>query len=246
MSLASKKPQLPEVPLDTLSAEVLSKKLPRGANSLPKEDALRAQAIRIIHAIARCVASKGYAATTVADITAEAGVSRTTFYELFKDKEACFLAGFRSSSRDHLKLVRHAYSVDGHLADRGTNAIRTYVNFVDSDRTFAIAFIAEAASASPAIREALAGVEQSFAKLLKNWLKQVQSVYPEVQDCSALTFQLLISALSAFIEERARRGAKSSGEGVSDLVVFTMGTMGLYGWARKARDASPNWGAPLR
>ena len=42
----------------------------------------------------RVVAAKGYAATTVADLTREAGVSRTTFYELFEDKEACFLAAY--------------------------------------------------------------------------------------------------------------------------------------------------------
>ena len=51
---------------------------------------------RLIQATAIAVASKGYAGATVADIIAIAGVSRSTFYALFKDKsEACMRAVFR-------------------------------------------------------------------------------------------------------------------------------------------------------
>jgi AcrR family transcriptional regulator len=38
------------------------------------------------------VAAKGYAATTVADVLVRARVSRSAFYEQFRDKEDCFLA----------------------------------------------------------------------------------------------------------------------------------------------------------
>ena len=54
----------------------------------------RSQRERLLEATLRVVAAKGYAAATVADLTREAGVSRTTFYELFEDKEACFLAAY--------------------------------------------------------------------------------------------------------------------------------------------------------
>lgn len=46
----------------------------------------------IIEAAIRVVGSKGYRATTVADIIAAAGVARTTFYKHFADKHECFLA----------------------------------------------------------------------------------------------------------------------------------------------------------
>jgi len=55
---------------------------------------LRAQA-RILAAIAQVVGDRGYEATTVADVVKEAGVSRTTFYEHFAGKEACFLEAYR-------------------------------------------------------------------------------------------------------------------------------------------------------
>ena len=47
---------------------------------------------------AEAVAAKGYAATSVADIIERAGVSRTTFYQLFDDKLDCFLAACRMAS----------------------------------------------------------------------------------------------------------------------------------------------------
>jgi AcrR family transcriptional regulator len=40
------------------------------------------------------VASKGYAATTVAAIVEKAGVSTKTFYALYKDREEAFLAAY--------------------------------------------------------------------------------------------------------------------------------------------------------
>jgi AcrR family transcriptional regulator len=42
----------------------------------------------------RVVGAKGYAHTSVADVIAEAGVSRTTFYKHFGDKRGCFLAAY--------------------------------------------------------------------------------------------------------------------------------------------------------
>ena len=67
---------------------------PRGRHRLPPEVVARSQRERLLEAAVRVVAAKGYAATTVGDLTKEAGVSRTTFYELFEDKEACFLAAY--------------------------------------------------------------------------------------------------------------------------------------------------------
>jgi AcrR family transcriptional regulator len=47
---------------------------------------------RLINAMVETVNAKGYQATSVADVLALAHVSRSTFYELFRDKEDCFLA----------------------------------------------------------------------------------------------------------------------------------------------------------
>jgi len=67
-------------------------RLPRGPHRLSREEVERSQRERLLMATAEAVAEKGYAATSVADVSSRAGVSRTTFYQLFDDKLDCFLA----------------------------------------------------------------------------------------------------------------------------------------------------------
>ena len=54
----------------------------------------RSQRRRILEAMVEVVAERGYPETRVVDIIERAGVSRKTFYELFADKEECFLAAY--------------------------------------------------------------------------------------------------------------------------------------------------------
>jgi AcrR family transcriptional regulator len=48
----------------------------------------------ILEAMVRVVGREGYKETSVADVIAEADVSRTTFYKHFEDKHECFLAAY--------------------------------------------------------------------------------------------------------------------------------------------------------
>ena len=67
---------------------------------------------RLLVAMAESTADKGYGATTISDICAAAGVSRATFYELFKDKEDCFHAAMELSLADAMGVIVEAYSPD--------------------------------------------------------------------------------------------------------------------------------------
>jgi AcrR family transcriptional regulator len=55
---------------------------------------VRSQRERLREAMIRVAADKGYASTTVTEVIEAAGVSRATFYELFDDKESCFLEAY--------------------------------------------------------------------------------------------------------------------------------------------------------
>jgi AcrR family transcriptional regulator len=67
---------------------------------------------RIFDALAAVCAVKGYPATTVEDITARAGVSRRTFYDLFTDKEDCFIAAYDVIADRLLDVAGSAFSAD--------------------------------------------------------------------------------------------------------------------------------------
>ena len=58
--------------------------------SLPQDLAARSQRQRILGAMASSCAKKTFARTTIADLVAEASISRATFYKHFSNKEECF------------------------------------------------------------------------------------------------------------------------------------------------------------
>lgn len=70
--------------------------LPRGPHKLSREEVERSQRNRILWAMAEVSAERGYAHVSVADVLTRAGVSRATFYQLFRDKEDCFSAAYEA------------------------------------------------------------------------------------------------------------------------------------------------------
>ena len=63
---------------------------------------------RILWALATCMATKGYRATTIADIAAAARVSKTVVYAHFRDKEDCLLELYSRANDKVLETVREA------------------------------------------------------------------------------------------------------------------------------------------
>jgi AcrR family transcriptional regulator len=72
--------------------------------TLPSTDHRR----RLLDAMAQAVAGKGYAAVTIADLAAEARVSKRSFYEHFADKAECLIALYEAASRQSFDVLRLA------------------------------------------------------------------------------------------------------------------------------------------
>jgi AcrR family transcriptional regulator len=68
--------------------------LPRDRHGLSREEVTESQRARIIQSMIEAVAERGYQETRVVDVVQRAGVSRATFYDLFGDREDCFLASY--------------------------------------------------------------------------------------------------------------------------------------------------------
>jgi AcrR family transcriptional regulator len=65
----------------------------------------KSQRERLLAAMTQLAASKGYGETSIADLTARAGVSRQTFYECFTDKQDCFLASYQQAAGRVLEQI---------------------------------------------------------------------------------------------------------------------------------------------
>jgi AcrR family transcriptional regulator len=61
---------------------------------LPRAYSVRSERERLLEAMVKMAAAKGYEATTVADVVEFAGVTQDAFEEMFESKEACFLEAY--------------------------------------------------------------------------------------------------------------------------------------------------------
>jgi AcrR family transcriptional regulator len=106
--------------------------LRRGKHGLSAEEVSSQQRGRVLRAMIYAVAERGYGETRVADVIERAGVSRKTFYELFEDKEACFLAAYDVVLGMLLGATTHAFESDSGRpwAERASDALEALLNTI--------------------------------------------------------------------------------------------------------------------
>jgi AcrR family transcriptional regulator len=138
---------------------------PRGRHGLPPEVVARSQRDRLLAATMRVVAEKGYAATTVADLTKGAGISRTTFYVLFDDKEACFLAAYDEAVDRLVRRISAAYEAGERWPDRARVGLATLLAALAADPAQARLALVDVAAAGPAAQRRLRAAVQRLTPL---------------------------------------------------------------------------------
>ena len=112
----------------------------------------RSQRARLLEAMVRAVAEKGYEAATVADAVRLARVSRGTFYELFASKEACLQAAYRAGYEMLEQRIREAVREACDWRDELRLGFRAYLRTLEQDPLFARVYLIEA-HVVPAERE---------------------------------------------------------------------------------------------
>ncbi|MEX2448093.1 MAG: TetR/AcrR family transcriptional regulator [Solirubrobacterales bacterium] len=123
---------------------------PRGRHRLPPEVVARSQRDRLLEAAIRVVAAKGYGAATIGDLTKEAGVSRTTFYEFFEDKEACFLAAYDGAVELLVRRVTSAYESERRWPERAAAGLAALLAALAEEPRLARLSLVDIGSAGPA------------------------------------------------------------------------------------------------
>jgi AcrR family transcriptional regulator len=88
---------------------------------------------RLLEGMARAVAAKGYADTTIADIVREASVSRRTFYENFGDKAECLLALYEAASGNAIAALRAAIDPLSPWEQQVAQAMAAYLGVLQSN-----------------------------------------------------------------------------------------------------------------
>lgn len=114
----------------------------------------RAQRGDLLRAAARLGSRQGYEGTRVADIVAEAGLSKSTFYEHFSSKEECFVELHRRTSARmlHAGIQAAEAAEDASPYERILAVCKALVGYVERDPRLAAAMRTELSAAQPAIR----------------------------------------------------------------------------------------------
>lgn len=112
----------------------------------------RPQRAKLLDAMVRVVAEKGYESATVADAVKLARVSRGTFYELFESKEACLAAAYRLGHDVLAARVSDAIRQAADWREELRLGIRAYLQTFDEEPLFARVYLLEWAPV-PAERE---------------------------------------------------------------------------------------------
>jgi AcrR family transcriptional regulator len=92
--------------------------LPSGRHGLSREVVERSQRERLLEAMIGAVNENGYQATSIVEVAGRAGVSRKTFYELFGDKEGCFIAALDWLIERLMAFLGPAWQRPGAWSDR--------------------------------------------------------------------------------------------------------------------------------
>ncbi|GGQ81439.1 TetR/AcrR family transcriptional regulator [Couchioplanes azureus] len=128
-------------------------RLPRGRHDLPREFVSRTQRDRLVDAMARVVAQKGYVNASLTEVCTTAGVSTRAFYEHFADKETCLLAAFDLGVGLMQKTVAEAFAQSAGWPQRIHRGLDTLLRILAAEPAFAVLAVVEVLAAGPRARE---------------------------------------------------------------------------------------------
>lgn len=204
--------------LDRVTDAALREALPRGPHGLTREQVRASQRGRLLDAMAQTVADQGYAATSVADVIARAGVSRRTFYEEFDSKQDAFLAAYETIDIVLVGVAAAASSTD-EPRERIRRGLATYLELLRAEPAFARMFVIEAFAAGPTALARRAEILERFADLLR-----VGALDEEIDD---RRLRAALGAVHELVVEVLRRGRSDElpelAEVATDVVAAIIG-----------------------
>jgi len=142
---------------------------------------------RIFEAMARAVAERGYAHTSVADVVSACRISRRTFYEHFQDKEHCFVETYRTGCENGLAQIDAAVRAleEPDWRTRLRVSLETYLEILAAETHFARVLLIDVLGAGPQaleMRERVLGIYVEQYRGLRERARAEDPSIPEVPD----------------------------------------------------------------
>ena len=128
---------------------------------------------RLYGAMVAVTAEKGYAETTVSDLIRVAGVSRTTFYKYFEDKEACFLTTLEALIAGIVALTSSSLKGDGDWQERAARGMETFMRLLVTQPAAARLCVVEADAVGRQARAVVDRATKEFEAMVHSVFEQL-------------------------------------------------------------------------
>ncbi|HET7591032.1 MAG TPA: TetR/AcrR family transcriptional regulator [Solirubrobacterales bacterium] len=156
---------------------------------------------RLYGAMVAVAAEKGYAETTVSDLICVAGVSRTTFYKYFGDKEACFLATLEALVEGVVAVTASRLRRDEAWQERAAEGMETFMQLLVTQPGAARLCVVEADAAGPHARAVVDRAAKEFEAMIASVFEEL----PEQRGMPPAMTRAMVGAVRKIMQTRLNR-----------------------------------------
>ncbi len=141
----------------------------------PRDSVREFQRARLLAATVRSVAEVGYAQLSITLLVTRAGVSRGTFYQLFRDREDVFLGAFEDSVARIAAAVEGACDGAGPWQERVRAGLEALLEALDEEPALARLCVVDAQQAGPRVLSARAEILDGLTRIVEEGREGAQA-----------------------------------------------------------------------
>jgi AcrR family transcriptional regulator len=193
------------------STRSATQRLRPGPNALPRGHVTEIQRGRMLAAAIDAVEEVGYARMTVAQVIGRARVSRKTFYDVFLDREDCFLAALRQTVEQARARVAAAYEQASSWREGVRAGLAELLRLMDEEPALARLCVVEALGSGEQVLVYRAQVLEELAEMVDRGRYGTSAA----REPSELTAEGVVGAVFAVLHLRLLEG---SGETFESLL----------------------------
>jgi AcrR family transcriptional regulator/DNA-binding MarR family transcriptional regulator len=203
----------------------------------PRGRVTEIQRSRMLAAALEAVEEVGYARMTVAQVIGRAKVSRKTFYDVFADREDCFLAALERAGGQVARPMRDAYEREPAWRDGVRAGLTELLVFFDEEPALARLFLVESLGAGPRVLERRAQLLEELAEVVDRG-RFVTSAVREPPEVAA---EGVVGAVFAVLHTRALEGGGACFSGLlgSLMNIVVLPYLGVRAASRELTRPAP-------
>jgi AcrR family transcriptional regulator/DNA-binding MarR family transcriptional regulator len=135
-------------------------------NEMPRGQVTEIQRARLLAAAVEAIEEIGYARMTVTQVITRARVSRKTFYDVFADREDCFLAAFEQTHDQAWRAASEACDPESGWRERVRSGLSRLLMLMEEEPGLARLWVVEALGAGERVLERRAEALEQFANVI--------------------------------------------------------------------------------